>query len=62
MTKAVNTPSTRSEPVDPTPVTTTAPPAPAAPADQHAGRGGLYELVDGERVLVARTGTDKPAQ
>lgn len=30
-------------------------PAQPAAADPNAGRGGLYKLVDGQRVLVART-------
>ena len=32
-----------------------APVAPTPQADAHAGRGGLYEIVDGQRVLVERT-------
>ncbi|SIR06589.1 hypothetical protein [Pseudacidovorax sp. RU35E] len=32
-------------------------PAPEAPAaDEHAGRGGLYEMRDGKRVLIERGG------
>ena len=37
-------------------------PAPQPAADPHAGKGGHYELVDGVRRLVERTGavTDTP--
>lgn len=37
-----------------------APAAPKAPADEHRGRGGLYTMKDGERVLVQRTETAQP--
>lgn len=30
-------------------------PAPTVQPDTHAGRGGLYELFDGQRVLIERT-------
>lgn len=33
-------------------------PTPAAAADEHHGRGGMYTLVNGQRVLVERTLAD----
>ncbi len=49
----------------PPPTQDTPAPAPDAPAqsstpavDAHAGRGGLYHLIDGQRVLQQRTADD----
>ncbi|KLN57621.1 hypothetical protein [Variovorax paradoxus] len=38
-------------------LTASAAPAPAEPPipDEHAGKGGMYQIVDGRRVLVDRT-------
>ena len=30
-------------------------PPPAPQSDEHAGKGGMYELVNGQRVLLDRT-------
>ncbi|CAN5439179.1 hypothetical protein BH10PSE18_BH10PSE18_19050 [soil metagenome] len=40
-----------------TPSTTAAPQA----KDEHAGKGGLYQMVDGVRTLVERTEPPKPS-
>jgi hypothetical protein len=39
-----------------------APDLPAAPeVDEHAGKGGMYEIVDGKRRLMNRTEHPEPA-